>query len=165
MSDLKLIEKCCNKKILDADNKITYKYIKDICNECFGKNYKAYQRGHCNINDYYIAWFPKMAIEEGGRNKPGSKTKNWINILCDNGDTIIEYNYDESSDASKELANKIRLVFGKFKGEDYKFLGAFKTISSSAPDTGYASYVHKRVASKVDITKLNRDMYYTYIQK
>ena len=49
MNDLKLTEKGTAENILDADSGITYKYIKDICNECFGKNYKAYQRGHYNI--------------------------------------------------------------------------------------------------------------------
>lgn len=165
VNDLKLTEKGTAENILDADSGITYKYIKDICNECFGKNYKAYQRGHYNINDYYMAWFPKMAIEENGRKKPGSKTKNWINILGDNGNTIIEYNYDEPADVSKKLENMIRLVFGKSKGEEYRFLGVFKTVFSGDSDAGYARYIHKRVASRIDITKLNKDMYCNYIQK
>ena len=114
-----------------------------------------------------IIWrgFPKWPQKKtDGRNRE-AKQKNWINILGDNGNTIIEYNYDEPADVSKKLENMIRLVFGKSKGEEYRFLGVFKTVFSGDSDAGYARYIHKRVASRIDITKLNKDMYCNYITK
>ena len=45
----------------DIDSNIRLKYIYEVCNS-FGKNYKGFQRGYCNLHfeEEYALWFPKF---------------------------------------------------------------------------------------------------------
>ena len=157
------------KGILRVGDEVSYHSIKDICNQCFGEQYEGYQRGTYMICDGYIAWFPKMAYEEEGILKAGSKTKEWVNILSPDGQYITEYNVHEPRNEESELLQVHRLVFGQNKGEEYKFLGVFKTASCYDKDVTYAKRTYKRLDTEVDLSSLGKVQYEKeeekYIQK
>lgn len=142
-------------KILKTQDNTTYHTIKDICNSCFSENYSGYQKGTYKINEYYMAWFPQIAYAEDGVLKAGSETKGWINEIKDDGLCIVEYNKNEKHDEDETEFQIRRLVFAKNKGEDYKFLGVYKTVSYRDETVPHAKRIHQRIATEVDISILD----------
>ena len=138
---------------------ITYHSIKDVCNICFGKKYEGYQKGTCMINDYYVAWFPKIAYVENGEIKPGSKKKEWINEISEDGKFITEYNVNEERNAESKYSKMHILVFAKYKDEEYRFLGIYKTVSLYDEEVQYAKRVYQRIALEADLTMLGKESY------
>ena len=146
-----------NKNMLMVNDKIKYHTIKDICNQCFGQQYKGYQKGSYKINDYYMAWFPKIAYTEDGVIKPGSETKGWINEVKDDGLCIVESNINEKRDVDSSKFQILRLVFSKYKDEDYKFMGVYKTVSYYDENVDYAKRIHRRIATEVNLGALGKE--------
>lgn len=143
-------------RVLRVDDGLSYHSIKDICNQCFGENYKGYQKGTYMINDYCMAWFPKLAYEKEGNLVAGSKTKDWINKVLDDGNIIEEYNKSVSSNEDDPQLKVYRLVFAKTGIDDYKFLGVYRTKSFCEIGVPYAKREYQRIALEVDLTMLGQ---------
>ena len=98
--------------------------IVDVMNSCFGKHYKGYQRAfYIDDSQKYAVWFPKIAIKKKGKYKA---YKGWLNILSDDGETIIEKREDDPRSGTADGEGGLpRYTFGKFP-EGYVFLGIFQ---------------------------------------
>ena len=103
-----------------------------------------------------MAWFPQIAYEKDGVIHPGSENKGWINHITDNGLFIEEINENEKRDEDGSQFEVKRLVFAKLKGEDYKFLGVYKTISYADKTVPHAKRVHQRIATEINLGSLGK---------
>lgn len=120
----------------------------DALNECFNKHYKAWMQSGCFLNEEKTirAWFPKMAVTENGRSKAQSRTKAWVNILSDDGMTIMTHSDTESVSSYTE---EPMVTFGKFPKEPYRYIGTFLLdLEITKPN----ELVYRRIASEVDLT-------------
>ena len=69
-----------------------FRRIVDVMNSCFGKHYEGCQKAfYIDDSQKYAVWFPKIAIKKKGKYKA---YKGWLNILSDDGETIIEKRED-----------------------------------------------------------------------
>lgn len=124
---------------------MTFHTITDALNFCFDAkiNY-TYQKGTYPLKKdvwkYYMAWFPNFAFYKEGDLVPGSNTlvSNWYNIINDEGTEITEYNRGEPKEKFEPEKNFYRLVFGRKKKEEYKFLGVFRMTSPYEDGINYA---------------------------
>ncbi|EOV5484732.1 restriction endonuclease, partial [Acinetobacter baumannii] len=126
-----------------ADN-VVLKTTKDVCN-CFGYNYKNYQRGgalHPYKKDTLI-WFPRLY-----------ENKDWINTISPDGLTITEKSTDEAITLKKleEWKNgpQKRIVFARVKDNlssraMYRFMGLYEFQKADLKDGA----VWKRVECEV----------------
>lgn len=126
-----------------ADN-VVLKTTKDVCN-CFGYNYKNYQRGgalHPYEEDTLI-WFPRLY-----------ENKDWVNTISPDGLTITEKSTDEAITFKKleEWKNgpQKRIVFARVKDNlnsraMYRFMGLYEFQEADLKD----GVVWKRVACEV----------------
>ncbi len=115
-----------------ADN-VVLKTTKDVCN-CFGYNYKNYQRGgalHPYEKDTLI-WFPRLY-----------ENKDWINTISPDGLTITEKSTDETITLKKleEWKNgpQKRIVFARVKDNlssraMYRFMGLYEFQKADLKD-------------------------------
>lgn len=126
-----------------ADN-VVLKTTKDVCN-CFGYNYKNYQRGgalHPYEEDTLI-WFPRLY-----------ENKDWVNTISPDGLTITEKSTDEAITFKKleEWVNgpQKRIVFARVKDNlssraMYRFMGLYEFQKADLRDGA----VWKRVKCEV----------------
>lgn len=126
-----------------ADN-VVLKTTKDVCN-CFGYNYKNYQRGgalHPYEEDTLI-WFPRLY-----------ENKDWVNTISPDGLTITEKSTDEAITFKKleEWKNgpQKRIVFARVKDNlssraMYRFMGLYEFQKADLRDGA----VWKRVECEV----------------
>ncbi|EPS7820551.1 restriction endonuclease [Acinetobacter baumannii] len=126
-----------------ADN-VVLKTTKDVCN-CFGYNYKNYQRGGA-IHPYEedtLIWFPRLY-----------ENKDWINTISPDGLTITEKSTDEAITLKKleEWKNgpQKRIVFARVKDNlssraMYRFMGLYEFQKADLKDGA----VWKRVECEV----------------
>ena len=116
-----------NRGYIDINDDVAFQTIKDACN-CFGHNYKGYQKAGASHPDSKIMlWFPKLFPNE-----------EWLNTISNDEETIYEKNKDEEK--AKEHIHKyktrqedkqyIRIVFAKVKGSLgdtlYRFRGQYE---------------------------------------
>lgn len=105
----------------------SFRTIADICKRCFGKKDDyAIQRSFFRVDDSYMLWCPKLAVEVDGRLT--AQSRGWVNELSYDWETITEYNDSDRKEVA--YADVPRLTFAKSKderGEDaYRFVGVFK---------------------------------------
>lgn len=138
-------------KISIEDN-IEFNTIADVFNRCFGKDYKGFQKGYFVIEDGIAVWFPKLAKNNNGEFLAANKDSGWINVLTDDGLTIIEENTDSEKtyEVEGEKFNTTRYVFAKQVGEPYKFVGIFR---QDIKDSTNARHVYRRVSDVADLSK------------
>ncbi len=157
---VKLINPHTNKPIdeivLNALEEPAFKGHDGVLNECFNENIKKYghQAGMWSAKDSndWGVWFPKFLTSAKG--KPKAASSGWINTICDDGQTILEYKENaegESDYISTKWFSKdyIRLVFAYIPKKDrYVFMGAFVgNLEQSKP----FKHVFSRIATKVKI--------------
>ena len=111
---------------ISIDDDYSFDRIVDVLNEVFHKDYGAWMRGFCYLDETRTvgAWFPKMAVIENGKELPQSKTKAWINVLSEDGKEIRMYTNDLSLRSSNKNT-ELHLTFAKFPGEPYRYIGTF----------------------------------------
>lgn len=150
---------------------MTFHTITEALNYCFNAriNY-TYQRGtYPQKKDtwkYYMAWFPNFAYEDNGSLITGSKSldSNWYNKINEDGTEIYEYNYGVTKDKYEREVDFYRLVFGRNRKEDYKFLGVYRMISSFEEGKNYACRRYERVSETFDTsTILNKPSFHLNI--
>lgn len=116
------------KKILDNEQ-IFYSHAA-ILNNCFGYSYSTYLSGLKHIDDNYSIWFPTIAEYSNNKSMPAKNSITWINIMKDNGNTIIETNTNANKIINKSMVNNhkntYRFVFLKHNNEFYCFEGLYK---------------------------------------
>ncbi len=135
--------------------------ITEALNYCFNAdiNY-TYQKGTYpskkNAWEYYMAWFPLFAFTEEGKLMTGSNTldSNWYNIINEEGTVIEEFNYGVPKEKYDAEHDFYRLVFGKNKNEDYKFVGVFRMIIPYEDGKNYIYRKYEKVADKFDTSKM-----------
>ncbi len=138
---------CIDKGFIDLDDNIAFRLIKDGCN-CFGHNYKGYQRGGAShpYEPDVLLWFPKINAEGV-----------WDNQILDNGNLIIERCTDENLKAKyadnypdEERKNK-RIAFVRDRDEFGELMYIFKglyeldKIKSNAVDGTFWNRIATRV--------------------
>lgn len=120
----------------------------DVLNECFGKDYKGWQRGGYDLKFDGIkigVWFPKMAVYEYGIEKSQSSTANIINTLSADGTTIREYFPDLNG---LNIDETIRITFAKFPGEPYRYVGTFVADPQASTPK---ERIYRRIATEIDL--------------
>lgn len=149
-------------KILEVGNTdMIFHTITDALNYCFNAdiNY-VYQKGTYpakkNAWQYYMAWFPHFAFSENGKLRTGSKTldSNWYNIINEEGTIIEEFNYGVPKEKYEAEKDFYRLVFGKNKNEEYKFVGVFRMIIPYDDGKNYAYRKYEKVTGVFDTSKI-----------
>lgn len=152
MSDIGEIEKL---KSINVDEERVFPYIVSIMNGCFGKNFTSVyscQRYYFkHIDSDHMVWFPKLAVKKNGKYKASSESKGWLNILSDDGETIIEEREDDTRSAAVDGDGRLpRYTFGKVKGKGYIFLGVFMADREKCK-RGHWEF--KRIATEIDLRK------------
>ena len=125
-------------------------------NECFGKNYKAWMRGFCYLDDEKTigVWFPKMAVYEYGVAKSQSKTKDWVNTLSADGSII---KMTSTTEFSLSRTAEPHITFAKFPGKPYKYIGTFiRDLQASKPQ----EVIFRRIAVELDLTPWKTEIDY-----
>lgn len=150
MVDIGNIEKL---KSIRVDEDKVFPYIVSIMNGCFGKNFtsiyscQSYYFNH--IDNGHMVWFPKLAIKKNGTYKTPSQSKGWLNILSDDGETIIEEKENDTRSASVDGDGRLpRYTFGKIQGKGYVFLGVFVADRDRCRQ---GHWEFKRVATEIDL--------------
>ena len=119
---------------------------------CFNKNAKLWLKSYFALNEDYQLWFPKWALEKGGKKIPASKT-GWVNTLSNDWSTIIEYNVYKNKRSFDKNHKKPRIVFAESKdvfGEKaYRFIGVFQYEGVDAKKR----YSYKKIAKEIDLTQ------------
>lgn len=149
-------------KILRVGNPdMSFHTITEALNYCFNANINyTYQRAtypqRKNVWEYYMAWFLNFAYEDNGTLMAGSKTlnSNWYNRINDDGTEIYEENYGLDKDSYEQEVDFYRLVFGRNRKEDYKFLGVFRMTSSFEESKNYACRRYERVSDTFDTSTI-----------
>lgn len=159
MSDIGKIEKL---KSIQVDEERVFPYIVNVMNGCFGKNFTSVyscQRYYFNhIDSDHMVWFPKLAVKKNGKYMAPSESKGWLNILSDDGETIIEEKEDDPRSASDDEDGRLpRYTFGKVQKKGYIFLGVFVAdMEKCVP--GHWEY--KRIATEIDLRRYHNVVYF-----
>ena len=144
--------------LLDCDNPKPFKKEIDVLNYVFGieylhKVYNGCQRGGINYKSdgtTYTIWFPKMSDNGETHSKTG-----WINYF--NEDQSVIFEKAEGEKQEKPILDTIRLVFPKYKNEDYYFNGVY-ILEKEHSDK--ASRIYKRVARVADFRGITPKILY-----
>ncbi|WP_447409987.1 hypothetical protein [Clostridium perfringens] len=127
----------------DIHSNIRFKYIYEVCNS-FGKNYKGFQRGYCNLpfEEEYALWFPKFY-----------ENSIWKNELRDNKKFIFEKFIGDLSKSLEILEANIlkhrakRVVFTNKNGM-YEFIGIYEIQPEMSRKEGCS--VYKRINETIE---------------
>lgn len=119
----------------NIDNNIKFKFIYEVCNS-FGKNYKGFQRGYCDLpfEDEYALWFPKFF-----------ENNTWKNELKHNDEFIFEKFIGDLNRSLEMVEDNIikqrakRVVFTKKNGM-YEFIGIYEIQPEMSRRKGYSVY-------------------------
>lgn len=133
-----------------------FRRIVDVMNSCFGKHYEGCQKSFMYVdeNQNYTVWFPKMAVKKNGVYKAPANAKGWLNILSDDGKTMIEEKKNDSrSGVADGKGGLPRYAFGYFPKEGYVFLGIFQ-VDRDRTRKGHWEF--KRVAAEADLYRYHR---------
>lgn len=139
----KLVKYSVKKNCGIIDSNIRFKHIYEVCNS-FGKNYKWFQRGYCNLpfEEEYALWFPKFYED-----------KTWKNELRDNREFIFEKFIGDLSRSLEMLEANIlkqrakRVVFTKKNGM-YEFIGIYEVQPEMSRKEGCS--VYKRINETIE---------------
>lgn len=124
--------------------------IVDALNACLGRGYSGYQHAWVKLDDEYGMWFPKMAIVEGNAYVAQAEDSGWINTMDETGDYIFETNADlVKLSEVEEYKYMKRLVFAKFEGGPYVFMGIYERDSEQ--DSSFRGRQYVRVALETDL--------------
>ena len=142
----KLVKYSVKKNCGIIDSNIRFKHIYEVCNS-FGKNYKGFQRGYCNLpfEEEYALWFPKFYED-----------KTWKNELRDNREFIFEKFIGDLSKSLEMLEDNIakhrakRVVFTKKNGM-YEFIGIYEIQPEMSRKEGCS--VYKRMNETIEKIK------------
>ena len=130
-----------------------FRRIVDVMNSCFGKHYEGCQKSFMYVDEHqnYTVWFPKMAVKKNGVYKALANAKGWLNILSDDGETIIEEKKNDTrSGAADGKGGLPRYTFGYFPEEGYVFLGIFQ-VDRDRTRKGHWEF--KRVSAEADLCR------------
>ena len=127
---------------LNKGQKKTYRIQKDAMAE-FGYELKFTMRGSHVLNDSVAVWFPRLtdSIED-------IRVRGFGNLKIKDGDFLIEIAADDRK--LNNVLNSIsrnRIVFSKYKNEDYCFEGLYKYDSV---DKTSRKVTWKRIAAEID---------------
>ena len=147
-----------NQDYLSIYDDISFRYLKDIANTVFGKNYKGLQQVFIKITAKRRLWCPKLSIVENGEIE--SVAAGWLNILAKDWSYIDESHIDKDTVKERSVnyleeieAGIQRVVFAKYKDNlgfnRYQFVGIFKSIGISPDNEKYVRY--ERIDDKVKI--------------
>ncbi len=139
-------------KICIEDN-IQFKTSVEVLNECFGKNYKGFQKAGCYLGGDMFVWFPKLALKMDGQYKAQSKTKPWINVLSDDGKTLEMIAETDDFDRERILKRSgIIFTFAKCEPkEGYRYIGTFIMAVEECTDL---RFIYRRIDTVIDFEEL-----------
>ena len=125
----------------------TFQTHHDVLNECFGCNYKMYQKAYKRLSNEYAVWFPNIAKKVAGEYVSTDATLGWVNIMVDGGKEIIQMDHDTIETLPEDKVDNCKcLIF--ISQEDkrgYEFVGVY--TPSIRVDGGYK---HERLSTKFD---------------
>lgn len=163
MLDIGNIEKLKSIRVEDGRE---FPYIVSIMNGCFGKDRKnkySCQRDYfTRIDDEHMVWFPKMAQKRNGTYKAPPESKGWLNILSEDGNTIIEEKADDARSGTVDGEGALkRYTFGQIQGKKrkvYVFLGVFEADKERCR-RGHWEF--KRVDTEIDLRRYHGGTIFT----
>lgn len=138
---------------ISVDDGLQFKYIVEIINGCFGKNYTSIyscmNMTFCQIDADHMVWFPKMAAVKNGKIKAPARAKGWINYIVDDGQTFIEEKSDDTRSGTEDGDGGFpRYTFGWYADKGYVFLGVFQANVAKCR-TGHFEYM--RMVDHIDL--------------
>ena len=127
--------------VLRVGQKKPYRIQKDAMAE-FGYDLKFTMRGAHQLNDGVIVWFPNLVKSE-----LDEFPTEFGNILKNDGKTLVEIAPNDKM-LQKVLngSSLLRIAFGRYRGEKYKFLGVFKY---DHVDKSRRQVAYKRIAAEI----------------
>lgn len=148
--------------ILKVTDNVEYKNHHEILNTYFSnhleKSYDLYLPGWKIINEKFAVWFPYFEYKKGDSTIKGSKKSLYYNSINNDGTEITEY----CKELSAEYFPKnipYRIVFGAKHGENYRFLGVFKSAEVNETGYNYLYRIHKRVTTFIDVSVLDESSF------
>lgn len=123
------------------------KYIYEIINKYFHKNYRGWMKASYKIDDMTNAWFGFIWRDKNGNFAMMPKCE-WTNeVYKDKFIMWTRKNIDDEIDGIKEDQNKKTLIFAKDKGNDeYYFYGVYSNIVETKE--GKTIIVHTKVSDE-----------------
>ncbi len=136
-----------------VDDNLAFKYIVEIINGCFGKNYESIyscmKMFFCHIDEDHMVWFPKMASVKNGKTKAPTRAKGWVNYITNDGMTLVEEKEDDTrSGAADGDGGLPRYTFGWYPDRGYVFLGVFQ---ADVPNCRTGHFEYTRIADSIDL--------------
>ena len=133
--------------ILDCNDKPGCKTIYGVFNKYFGRDYEMFQKAFLHMDKAKTigVWFPMMAIKENGKIKAQSKTKEWINVMSDDGSEIHMYSVSDLEGGRG--GEEYHITFAKEdKKSNYTFVGVYKrNMSRSTSKDHYFELVSRSI--------------------
>lgn len=142
-------------------NNFGFRYIKEIANTIFGRDYNNLQRCHIkNIDAEHRLNLhcPKLAILKAGEKI--APAKGWLNELSDDWSTISQSNKDKDRNRllaefkEEKKSGTRRATFAQYRDHlgfiRYRFVGVFEYDSFENKD-GIDIFYHRRVQDEVKI--------------
>jgi len=142
-------------------NNFGFRYIKEIANTIFGRDYNNLQRCHIkNIDAEHRLnlYCPKLAILKAGEKI--APAKGWLNELSDDWSTISQSNKDKDRNRllaefkEEKKSGTRRATFAQYRDHlgfiRYRFVGVFEYDSFENKD-GIDIFYHRRVQDEVKI--------------
>lgn len=123
---------------------------KDALNECFGFQYEHFQPAFKVVDDKFAVWFPSIARKVQGEYVSTETSNGWINVLSENDTVLTEKNEDGTKNIERDSKFELdRYVFAKFDGENYRFIGVYRSEHVDRPwETGYK---YRLIGTKVNL--------------
>ena len=145
---------------IDIKDNIAFHNISDACN-CFGHNYKGYQRGGAKhaINKDILIWFPKLYENDDWNNSINSNE----NIITEKHKTDKTMKKVENFLVNEGKYPSQRIVFARVKDNLgnvlYRFRGMYKFDSiNSSLDNGR---IWNRINTRVDTVPASAKVHYS----
>lgn len=140
---------------ISTNDKQHFKYIVDVLNGCFGRNYSSIyscmKMSFCHIDDDHMLWFPKMATKKKGQWKAPARAQGWLNYLVNNNSVIIEEKEDDNRIINEKSDDALpRYTFGWYQDTGYVFLGVYKANIKNCR-AGHFEYI--RIANEINLQK------------
>jgi hypothetical protein len=128
----------------------TFRTITELCNECFGTDYKGLQMSYFipktlkhKYGSKYILWCPSIV---------GESINGWINDFS-NEDIVKEYNIIDKYAREKEIGQgdyRITFIKDSLRPVRYRFVGVYKLDDFDSEHKRIWKRVNKEFPSKAD---------------
>lgn len=122
----------------------------EALNECFGYDYKHFQRAYLKVDDSTAVWFPSIARRVMGEFIAADNSFGWLNVLAENDTILYSKNVEDANKNSDDIDidTRDRYIFAKFDGDTcYTFIGVY-SAEQKVTENGFK---HVRIGTAVNL--------------